>query len=157
MSTDILTTVNIFLAQVARLWYPCPMGKGTGNMEEPGKNPDLQKTMHLRQTIADRLQLAMKRQGMSQARLAQAAEITSGALSQILQKKRTASTEVLGKMAEALGVSIDFLVGRTEEVEIEAVLQHEQAMALVRAFLDLNERDRERILEMVRLMRETSS
>lgn len=157
MSTDIFTTVNIFLAPVARLWYPCSMGKGTDKREEPGNNPESQKTMHLRQAIADRLQLAMKRQGMSQAALAQAADITSGALSQILSKKRTASTEVLGKMADALSVSIDFLVGRTEQIEIEAVLQHEQAVTLIRAFLDLSERDRVRILDMVRLMRETSS
>lgn len=65
--------------------------------------------------LKDRVAAAMKAKGMSQADLCRAAGITSSKASYILQGKTTdprLSTAI--RIADALGVSLDYLAGREQ-------------------------------------------
>jgi transcriptional regulator with XRE-family HTH domain len=107
-------------------------------------------------TLTDKIRNAMMQLGINQAELARRAGITRSALTQILAGNRTPSTPALLQIAGALGVSVDFLLGKSETSQIEDLLQHEAIHELVTGFLKLKPSDRQRVLQMVDLLLKTS-
>lgn len=91
---------------------------------------------------------------MNQAQLAKLAGITPGALSQILSKERTPSSGVLVKLATALSVSVDYLVGRSEETDLTDLLQNEEAQLLFRDLTNLSPSDKEQIRLMMEMLKQ---
>lgn len=91
--------------------------------------------------------------GVNQAKLARSAGITPAALSQILSKDRTPSSEVLIKIAKALGVSVDYLVGKAEDVELNDLLQDEDVQLFYRNFSGLTLNDKATIQLMIETLK----
>lgn len=96
---------------------------------------------------------ARTNKGLNQAQLAAQAEITPAALSQIEKGDRTPSLPVLQRIADVLGVSIDFLAGRTEKSKFEDVLQNENARSFFQGFQGLSADDQNTILKNIEFLK----
>jgi transcriptional regulator with XRE-family HTH domain len=107
-------------------------------------------------TLTVKIRHAMLQLDINQSELARRAGITRSALTQILSGNRTPSTPALLQIAGALGVSVDFLLGKSETSQIEDLLQHDAIRELVTGFLKLKPSDRQRVLQMVDLLLKTS-
>lgn len=90
-----------------------------------------------------RIRLRMEELGISQAQLADEADIKRSALNEVLNKNRLPGCDFFMKVAERLGVSIDYLVGRGQEEAIEVLLKEIPTKRLLAAFaaLDLDKRE----------------
>jgi transcriptional regulator with XRE-family HTH domain len=106
--------------------------------------------------ICERLRQRMKHLGVNQSRLAKEAGITPSGLSQILNKERTPSTLVLLKLADALNVSVDYLLGRADEISSHDICHQKDIKALIHDYLSVSMGDRKRILDIVSLIRNTA-
>lgn len=105
--------------------------------------------------LIEKIRQGMIKLGINQSELARRADITRSALTQILSGNRTPSTPALMQIAGALGVTVDFLLGKSETSQIEDLLQHDAIHKLVTGFLKLKASDRERVLQMIDLMAKT--
>lgn len=105
-----------------------------------------------RDVLKKRIVEARERKGMNQARLAEEAGITPSAISQIEKGLRVPTIPVVRRIANVLGVSIDYLTGKTEEPEIRDMLQYEDAKTFFRKFKSLHPDDQETISELMELM-----
>jgi transcriptional regulator with XRE-family HTH domain len=63
----------------------------------------------------DRLRIAREQKGLTQSQLAERAGFQPSAVSHFESGRRSPSFENLRKLADALGVAIDYLLGRIEE------------------------------------------
>ncbi len=97
----------------------------------------------------------MERLGINQAELSRRAGISRSALTQILSGDRTPSTQVMLGISGVLDLSIDYLLGKAETPEIEAILQNEKILHLVRGFLRLSAKDQERVLQLIDFLQKT--
>jgi transcriptional regulator with XRE-family HTH domain len=83
-------------------------------------------------TTANRIRDARERRGLKQVELAKRAGLQPSAISQFENGQREPSPENLCKLADALGVSVDYLLGREKPQpagpQIEAVFRHAQVM-----------------------------
>lgn len=70
-------------------------------------------------TFAQRLRIAMEKAGMSQAELAACAGASRSAISQFLSGQSTPGIGRMQALADAVGVSFDYLAGHEEAVERE--------------------------------------
>lgn len=89
---------------------------------------------------------ARNRKGLNQAELAHLAGVTPAAISQIENGLRVPTIPVLHKIARVLEVSLDYLAGQTDEVEIQDLLQYEEPKAFFRGFQLLAAEDQKAIL-----------
>lgn len=103
--------------------------------------------------IHKRITEQRQKKGLNQAQLAAQAEITPAALSQIEKGDRTPSLPVLRRLADALGVSIDFLAGRSKASNFEDVLMHEGTRSFFQGFRDLSSEDQSTILKNIDFLR----
>ena len=86
---------------------------------------------------------------LNQSQLAKLAGITPGALSQILNQERSPSSNVLIKLASALGESLDFLVGRTKQSKLEDILQQPEAHSFYKGFAGLPVEKKQQVVDMI--------
>lgn len=103
--------------------------------------------------LTDRIRKKMESLKVNQAQLSKLAGITPGALSQILSKERTPSSGVLVKLAAALSVSVDYLVGRSDDTDLTDLLQNEEAQLLFRDLTNLSPSDKEQIRMMMEMLK----
>jgi transcriptional regulator with XRE-family HTH domain len=103
--------------------------------------------------LVERIKLKMDDLGVNQAKLAKSAGITPAALSQILSKDRTPSSGVLIKLSKALGVSMDYLVGQADNIELGDLLQDEGVQLFYRDFSGLTQNDQKTIQMMVETLK----
>jgi transcriptional regulator with XRE-family HTH domain len=103
--------------------------------------------------IGQRIRQARERLGYNQAKLAQEAEITPAAISQIEGGDRTPSTPILRKLASVLRVSTDFLLGTTNDIELKDILQDDKVQKFFRGFQNLSPNDQEFIQKQVDLLK----
>lgn len=68
-------------------------------------------------TFADRLKLARRLRAITQQELANRAHLQPSAVSHFESNRRTPSFENLRRLADALDVSTDYLLGRTEKTD----------------------------------------
>ena len=66
------------------------------------------------QTIGTRIGEAMERRELTQASLSRITGLPPSTISRYVNGKRNPNAEVLGKVASALGVSCDYLIGKEE-------------------------------------------
>lgn len=104
--------------------------------------------------LTERIRKKMDELEVNQAKLAKLAGITPGALSQILAKERTPSSGVLVKLATALGVSVDYLVGRADDTDLNDLLQNEDAQLLFRELSNLSQSDKEQVKIMLDVLKQ---
>lgn len=101
-----------------------------------------------------RIKLARDKKGWSQAELARNAEITPAAVNQFEKGSRKPNMPILLKLAKALDVSIDYLVGESDE-ENESKVQN-QWQEFYRGFSELSEKDRELLKAQMDILKERS-
>lgn len=79
-----------------------------------------------KQQIADRIINAMNRTGISQRQLADATGMTEATISRYVKGKRIPSAEALGRIADVLGVTTDYLIaGKTEPTKhVEMIIDY---------------------------------
>lgn len=106
--------------------------------------------------LVERLKMLMGRRGLTQAQLADRADIARSALTQFFAGERKPSADALVKLANTLVVSTDYLLGRTDDTDLADLLQHEKIIRLIELFRRLSDADQERIIEMIRLMAQTA-
>ncbi len=99
--------------------------------------------------IGKRIKQLIDAQGITQLELAKATKLTQAAISQFISDSRIPSTPTLNKLATALGVSVDTLLGRKDDRE----LAPEEA-GLLAVYSTLSKREKALTLGMVRLMAE---
>ena len=104
-------------------------------------------------SLTGRIRQKMDERQINQSQLAKNAGITPAALSQILSEDRTPSSEVLVKLAKALGVSVDYLVGQSDDVNLSDLLQNEAVQVFFRDFSSLSENDKKTIELMIETLR----
>ena len=98
--------------------------------------------------LKDRITEKRNALGMTQAKLAETAGITPAAISQIEKGNRVPTTPVLRKIANVLGVSMDYLAGQTAESEVKDIFQDQEALTLFRGLQSLHPDDKQTILEL---------
>ena len=101
----------------------------------------------------DRLRKARQDKGLSQADLAKRAKLQPSAVSHFETGTRAPSFENLRRLADALGVSIDFLLGRQTDGEAAGPV----AQKLFRNFEKMTSDDQETIAEMAEMLRRKSA
>lgn len=105
--------------------------------------------------LSEKIRVKMTSLDINQTQLSKMAGISPAALSQILSKERTASSVVLVKLANALGVSVDYLLGKTPEADFQDVIRYGKAKELISSFSSLTAKDQNRIFEMIELLKKT--
>lgn len=104
--------------------------------------------------VVERIRHKMDELKINQVQLANKAGITAAALSQILSKDRTPSSEVLVKLSKALGVSVDYIVGQSKEVNLDDLLQNNEVQVFFRDFSNLSDSDKKTIEFMVQALKQ---
>jgi len=104
-------------------------------------------------SIGERIKKMREERGYIQARLAEEAEVTPAAISQIESGERIPSTPILRKIASVLKVSTDYLLGTTNKTELEDLLQNEKVQKFFRGFQDLNSKDQELIHQQIEFLK----
>ncbi len=133
-------------------WAVCCEVEGLwGN--EPNKKGIFMKDLLDLDLLTKRIKDKMEELKLNQAQLAKNAKITPAALSQILNKERTPSTEVLVKLARALGVSVDYLVGQSKDVEFHDLLQNSDVQVFFREFSGLSQSDKDQVKMMIEILK----
>lgn len=109
--------------------------------------------MYDKETIRNRIIDYRVKRGLKPAELARRAGIAPSAVSLIENGERLPSVPVLGKIAEALSVTLDFLSGKTTESLEETLLQDEGYVVFFRNFRELPIADQEVIKKQVEFMK----
>ena len=105
-----------------------------------------------KELLKKRIVEAREKKGLNQAQLAAQAGITPAAVSQIENGLRVPSVPVFQKIASVLRVSMDYLAGKKEEVEIEDLLQQDEARIFFRNFQSLDSEDQKTILKHIEFL-----
>jgi len=98
-----------------------------------------------RQILRKRITKTRESHGMNQAELAKKADVTPAAISQIEKGTRVPTIPVIHRIADVLGVSLDYLTGKTDTSELQDLLQHDNFVAFFRGFESLGSEDKETI------------
>lgn len=106
-----------------------------------------------KKVLRGRITEARKKQGLNQAKLAEKAGITPAAISQIEKGHRIPTIPVLHRIANVLGVSLDYLSGKTDKSELQDLLQHEELKAFYRGFESLHNDDKKVILKHMEFLK----
>ncbi|MCK9293522.1 MAG: helix-turn-helix domain-containing protein [Desulfobulbaceae bacterium] len=102
-----------------------------------------------KEILRQRITLAREGKNLNQAQLAGKSGVTPAAISQIEKGTRTPTIPVLQRIASVLNVSIDYLLGKTDESELGALLHDQDIRTFFRGFQSLNSEDKETIEKMV--------
>jgi len=95
-----------------------------------------------KELLRKRITQARDQKGMHQAELAEKTGVTPAAISQIEKGIRVPTIPVLHRIADVLGVSLDYLSGKTDSSELQDLLQHEEVKAFYRGFESLDNEDK---------------
>ena len=100
------------------------------------------------QELADRIIELREEREWNQARLARESKITAAALSQIEKGGRMPTLSVTAKLADALNVSIDDLVGRAQSTPTATVAELRTMKSNYKWFGSLSEPVQERLVDL---------
>lgn len=99
-------------------------------------------------TFADRLRAIREGKGLSQTDLAEKSGLQPSAVSHFETGRRSPSFDNLRKLADALDVSIDYLLGRAEEPQTAGP----RAQKLFRDFASMSAEDQDSIASFASLL-----
>jgi len=94
----------------------------------------------------------IKRQ-INQAQLAEMAGVTPAAISQIENGLRTPTIPVLNSIATVLEVSLDYLIGKSNESELKDLLQHNDIKTFYRGYSSLGSKEKEVIKKHIEFLK----
>jgi len=106
-----------------------------------------------KEALKRRIGEGRNRKGLNQAELAELAGVTPAAISQIENGLRVPTIPVLHRIANVLGVSLDYLTGKTDKVEIEDLLQQDTVKEFFRGFQSLDPSDQETIMKNIEFLK----
>lgn len=104
-------------------------------------------------SVGERIKEARERLGYNQAKLSSEAQITPAAISQIEAGDRTPSTPILRRVASVLKVSTDYLLGNSNETQLQDLVQDEGIQKFFRGFKELSSKDQQTIQEQIEFLR----
>jgi transcriptional regulator with XRE-family HTH domain len=107
-------------------------------------------------TVAKQIRAVREAKGLTQANLAAQASITPAAISQIEAGARIPSTPILRRVAAVLGVSIDYLLGSTNEVQLQDILSDEGVQKFFRGYQSLSSQDQKLIQQQIEFLKSKS-
>ena len=98
--------------------------------------------------LGDRLRELRQKLGMTQKQLAEHSGVTDATISRVESRQiKGLRGEALGRLAEALGVTVDYLLGRTDELTLNDVLKADgRARMLQELYGQLSERGRDMLI-----------
>ncbi len=102
--------------------------------------------------IKQRISAEREKMGWTQAQLAKKAGITPAAVCQIEKGDRTPTIPVLYRIAQVLRVSLDYLAGQKDSVELKDALQNQDMKIFFRKYRNLDKEDRRFIEKYVKAM-----
>ena len=108
------------------------------------------------QHIRERIREGMVKRGLTQAELADRAGVSRSGITELMKRDRSPGCEFLMKVASELSVSVDYLLGRGDEAGLQDIIQHERIRTLLDRFLSLSATDQDRVLDMLKLLCDTS-
>lgn len=97
--------------------------------------------------VGDRIKECRENQKLSMTDLAEKTGLTISAISQFESGARDPQLESLNKLADALEVSVDYLMGREE------MLSDENIQAMFRGLQNMNEKDKEQMLHFFQFLK----
>lgn len=105
-------------------------------------------------SIGEKVRVKRAEKGMTQAELAKAAKITQATVSRLESDEVTQlKSDKLRSLANALGVSVDFLIGERPQMGFDETLAHdEKAKVIFRGFEKLSEERRQELLDYVNFL-----
>ncbi len=106
-----------------------------------------------KEVLGKRITETRKNRQLNQAELALQAGVTPAAISQIEKGLRVPTTPVIHSIARVLGVSIDYLTGKTDKTELQDLLQDDQVKAFFRGFESLKDADKELIRKQIEFLK----
>ena len=106
--------------------------------------------------ISARVRKARENLGINQAEFAERASITRAAISQIESGLRTPSTPILRRLASELEVSVDYLLGSSDESSIAELLNDETIQKFFRDYKELSKEDKKFIQTQIEFLKEKS-
>lgn len=102
------------------------------------------------QILPDRLRQAREKREWSQAELASRAGFQVSAISHFEKGRRTPSADNLQRLSDALGVSIDFLLGRVDETTAVGP----SIARLLQEYAKLSDYDQQNVLRFTSMLAE---
>ena len=104
-------------------------------------------------SVAKRIRAVREAKGLTQANLAAQASITPAAICQIEAGTRTPSTPILRRVSAVLNVSIDYLLGSTDEVQLQDILSDEGVQKFFRGYQSLSSQDQKMIQQQIEFLK----
>lgn len=102
--------------------------------------------------FSERLRIARELKGFSQTDLAKRTDLQPSAISHFENNRRSPSFDNLKRLADVLGVTVDYLLGRAEE----PTTMNLDVEMLFRDFKQMSEADRKILTEMAKVLVEKS-
>jgi len=106
----------------------------------------------LANTLGKRLRAARENRGLTQEGLGALLHVTHTTINRYEQGLRKPTPEMLRQLADALNVSIDYLVGRTDVPDPELV-KEDDAAYLLRHYGDLTPEQKRRLQEYIEFLK----
>ena len=102
-------------------------------------------------TFGEKVKVKREEKGLTQVELAKAAGLTQATISRIESGEVTQlMSENLKGLAQALGLTVDFLIGRRDRMEMnEAIAADETAKVIFRGYENLSEDRRKQLKDFV--------
>ena len=106
--------------------------------------------------VANRIKNRRTKLGITQTELARAAKLTPAAISQFESGARKPSFDALSKLATALKVTTDFLLGM-KKPGYEDILADPKVSVMFRGIMELPEQDKQTMLEFYEFLKSRNS
>ena len=103
-------------------------------------------------SVANRIRNRRMELSITQTQLAKAAKLTPAAISQFESGSRKPSFDALSKLATALKISTDYLLGR-KQPSYEDILADPKVSVMFRGFMEFSEKDKESMLEFYEFLK----
>ncbi len=103
-------------------------------------------------SVANRIRNRRTELGITQTELARVARLTPAAISQFEAGARKPSFDALSKLATALKVTTDYLLGR-KQPGYEDILADPKVSVMFRGIMELSEKDKETMLEFYEFLK----
>lgn len=93
------------------------------------------------ESFIKKLSILLEEKNITQRELAEKINVTEVTISRYLSGERSPRIEIVSKIAEFFGVSIDYLLGKEETTNINT--EDERLMAFYQGYTDLTEADKD--------------
>ncbi len=103
-------------------------------------------------TVANRIKKKRIELDLTQTELARKAKLTSAAISQFESSARKPSFDALAKLASALKITTDYLLGK-RALGYEDILADPKVSVMFRGMMELSEKDKKAMLEFYEFLK----